>query len=190
MSENYLYGFQSSTVARYLSSASLPLLIATWRKASLFVAATQIQLFLPAPEVDGLRRNRELRVAAEFPGQVMGKKSRSTGQPKRDEATRAGAEKRSGGGAQSIGSSSLTGGHPSCRTTTTTCPKKQPVEGHSCWFTSGSGSSPHPDETGLPQEAMPPAGRMAKQGEEEHNASIGSRTRSWRVPYCELSWRE
>src|SRR5439155_24116119 len=75
MSENYLYGFQSSTVARYLSSASLPLLIATWRKASLFVAATQIQLFLPAPEVDGLRRNRELRVAAEFPGQVMGKKA-------------------------------------------------------------------------------------------------------------------
>src|SRR3989441_12450670 len=73
MSENYLYGFQSSTVARYLSSASLRLLIATWRKASLFVAATQIQLFLPAPEVDGLRRNRELRVAAEFPGQVMGK---------------------------------------------------------------------------------------------------------------------
>src|SRR5437867_8692963 len=90
MSENYLYGFQSSTVARYLSSASLPLLIATWRKASLFVAATQIQLFLPAPEVDGLRRNRELRVAAEFPGQVMGKKSRSTGQPKRDETVGSG----------------------------------------------------------------------------------------------------
>src|SRR5207245_7831574 len=97
MSENYLYGFQSSTVARYLSSASLPLLIATWRKASFFVAATQIQLFLPAPEVDGLRRNRELRVAAEFPGQVMGKKSRSTGQPKRDESVRSGTKKRSGG---------------------------------------------------------------------------------------------
>ncbi len=97
MSENYLYGFQSSTVARYLSSASLPLLIATWRKASLFVAATQIQLFLPAPEVDGLRRNRELRVAAEFPGQVMGKKRRSTDQPKRDESVRSGTEKRSGG---------------------------------------------------------------------------------------------
>ena len=75
MSENYLYGFQSSTVARYHSSESLPLLIATWRKASLFVTATQIQLFLPAPEVDGLRRNRELRVAAEFPGEVMGEKA-------------------------------------------------------------------------------------------------------------------
>src|SRR5207245_9912101 len=97
MSENYLYGFQSSTVARYLSSASLPLLIATWRKASFFVAATQIQLFLPAPEVDGLRRNRELRVAAEFPGQVMGKKSRPTDQPKRDESVRSGRRKRRGG---------------------------------------------------------------------------------------------
>ena len=124
----------------------------------------------------------------------MGKKavpqaSRSTGQPKRDEATRAGAEKRSGGGAQSIGSSSLTGGHPSCRTTTTTCPKKQPVEGHSCWFTSGSGSSPHPDETGLPREAMPPAGRMAKQGEEEHNASAGRCKRRPRFRCCSATGR-
>src|SRR2546422_7237901 len=85
MSENYLYGFQSSTVARYLSSASLSLLIATWRKASLFVAATQIQLFLPAPEVDGLRRNRELRVAAEFPGQVMGKTAVPQANPGRNE---------------------------------------------------------------------------------------------------------
>src|SRR6266571_2601345 len=134
--------------------------------------------------------DRPTALLTENSGASHGQKSRSTGQPKRDEATRAGAEKRSGGGAHSIGSSSLTGGHPSCRTTTTTCPKKQPVEGHSCWFTSGSGSSPHPDETGLPREAMAPAGRMAKQGEEEHNASTRSRTRSSRVPYCELSWRE
>src|SRR5438132_2985404 len=80
-------------------------------------------------------------------GASHGQKRRSTGQPKRHEAVRSGTEKRSGGGARSIGSSSLTGGHPSCKRTITTCPKKRPVEGHSCWFTSGSCSSSHPDET-------------------------------------------
>ena len=43
-------------------------------------------------------------------GASHGQKRRSTGQPRRDEATRSGTEKRSGGGARSIGSSSLTGG--------------------------------------------------------------------------------
>src|SRR3989454_5977829 len=41
---------------------------------------------------------------------------------------------------------------------------------------------------GLPREAMPPPkGRMAQKGEKEHDASAGTRTRRWRVPYCEQS---
>ena len=54
MSEKNLYGFQPSTVAtpqnseKHLSSMSLPLLIATWTKADLSVAATHIQPLFPA----------------------------------------------------------------------------------------------------------------------------------------------
>src|SRR2546422_8282597 len=54
-----------------------------------------------------------------------GQNSRSTGQPKRDEAVRSGTEKTNGGGARSIGSSSPHGGHLSY-IRTKTCPKKRP----------------------------------------------------------------
>ena len=53
---------------------------------------------------------------------------------------------------------------------------------------SSRGRLPRPDETGLPREAMPPsAGRMAKQGEEENNASAGRCTRRSRFRCCEQS---
>src|SRR2546425_12113925 len=64
-------------------------------------------------------------------------KRRSTGQPKREEATRSGTEKRR---AVEVLTLSALLSHrrccPSCRRTrTTTCPKKRPVEGHSsCWL--------------------------------------------------------
>ena|SRR2546422_4147584 len=77
---------------------------------------------------------RPQALLTENSGASHGQNSRSTGQPKRDEAVRSGTEKTNGGGARSIGSSSLTGGHLSY-IRTKTCPKKRPVGGHSYSFT-------------------------------------------------------
>src|SRR5712692_110853 len=70
-------------------------------------------------------------------GASHGQKRRSTGQPRRVETVRSGTEKRRT--VEVLPLSALP--FPpevlsSCRRTkTTTCPKKRPVEGHSCWFT-------------------------------------------------------
>ena len=64
----------------------------------------------------------------------MGKTAVPQANPGRDETVGSGTEKTNGGGARSIGSSSLTGGHLSY-IRTKTCPKKRPVGGHSYSFT-------------------------------------------------------
>jgi len=78
---------------------------------------------------------RLIALLKEKSGASHGQKRRSTGQPRRVETVRSGTEKR---GAVEVLALSALPFPPevlsSCRTNTT-CPKKRPVEGHSCWFT-------------------------------------------------------
>src|SRR2546427_12049572 len=99
---------------------------------------------------------RPIALLKEKSGASHGQKSRSTGQPKRDEATRSGTEKRSGGGARSIGPSFPTGGairHAEERK------RHARKSGPSRVIATGSRVGrrlPRPDDTGPPREAMPP----------------------------------